>query len=106
MAVDYNMHDARVAFAREGIRLTLRSRVPGSTDLASPRNVLEVTIFGAPGVVRRAGFRDLAHGPDCTVAGHLALHWRGNVRAILNCDLVADDRAWIARMNRALAALP
>jgi hypothetical protein len=39
------------------------------------------------------------------VEGHLALHWRGNVRAILNCDLVQNESAWVARMDRALAAL-
>jgi hypothetical protein len=103
--VDYNVRDAKAAFARQGIRLTPRSRVRGMTDLANARNVLEVTVFGSPEVVRRSGFRDLQHGPDCAVAGHLALHWRGNVRAILNCDLVADDGAWVGRMDRALAAL-
>ena len=99
------MGDATTAFSGQGIRLAFRSRVPAMTDLANARNVVEVTVFGARDVLRRTGFRDLAHAPDCTVAGHLALHWRGNVRAIVNCDLVANDRAWIARVDRALAAL-
>ena len=49
---------------------------------------------------REAQIDDLA-----IVAGHLALHWQGNVRAILNCHLVRDDARWLARMDRALAAL-
>lgn len=105
-SVVYNVRDAKAAFAAEGVRLTPRSRTPGMADLASARDVLEVTVFGPPDVVRRTGFHDLHHGPDCTVAGHLALHWRGNVRAIVNCDLAVNDHAWITRMDRALAALP
>lgn len=104
--VDYKTHDAKAAFAAQGIRLTSRSHAPGIADFANAHDVVEVTVFGQPSVVRRTGFRDLDHGRDCTVAGHLALHWRGNVRAIVNCDLVGNDRRWIARVDRALAALP
>jgi hypothetical protein len=67
--------------------------------------VLEVDVFGDPAALRRVGFHDLRHGPDCTVAGRLALHWRGNVRAILNCDLVRNDDKWLALIDRALARL-
>jgi hypothetical protein len=48
---------------------------------------------------------DEVTGADCTVDGHLALHWRGNVRAILDCGLVRNDERWVARLDRALAAL-
>ena len=104
-AVRYRAADAERAFFGQGVMLTLRSRQTWATDLGDASNVVEVTVFGEPGAVRRTGFHDLRHGGDCTVAGHLALHWRGNVRAIVNCDLVRDDRAWIARVDRALAAL-
>ena len=104
-AVRYGAADAQRAFAAQGVELEARSRGAWATELGDARDVVEVTVFGEPDLVRRAGFRDLAHGRDCTVAGHLALRWRGNVRAIVNCDLVRDDRAWIVRVDRALAAL-
>ena len=102
--VVYDVADARAAFAAEGIRLTPRSHSVTATTLGNAHDVLEVDVFGDPKVVRRY-FQDLPHARDCAVAGHLALHWRGNVRAIVNCDLVANDRVWIARMDRALARL-
>jgi len=83
----------------------LRSHTGPLTDVGSRSDVFEVTVFGSPDAVRETGFRDLRHDRDCAVAGHLALHWRGNVRAILNCDLVSNNKAWIARMDRALSAL-
>lgn len=104
-AVRYDAADAKRAFAGQGVKLAVRSRQQWVTDLADASNVVEVTVFGDSDSVRRTGFRDLEHGRDCTVAGHLALHWRTNVRAIVNCDLVRSDRAWIARVDRALAAL-
>ena len=103
--VQYSVGDAERAFATERVKLTVRSRDVSLTDLSSRSDVYEVTVFGQPDAVRKTGFRDLPHGRDCSVAGHLALHWRGNVRAILNCDLVRNDKAWIARMDRALSAL-
>jgi hypothetical protein len=106
-AVRYGASDARRAFAAQGVAPVMRSRSAHSkiTGLGNARDVLEVTVFGNAEAVRASGFRDLEHGTDCTVEGHLALHWHGNVRAILNCDLVRDDTAWIARMDRALEAL-
>jgi hypothetical protein len=101
----YGVEDAKHAFASQGVKLIARSHGSGLTDLTNARDVLEVTVFGYPLVVGRYGFQDLKRGPDCTVEGHLALHWRGNVRAILNCDLVQNDSAWVARIDRALAAL-
>ena len=104
-AVRYDAADAKRAFAGQGVELAVRSQQPWVTDLADASNAVEVTVFGDPDAVRRTGFRDLEHGRDCTVAGHLALHWRANARAIVNCDLVRSDQAWIARVDRALAAL-
>jgi hypothetical protein len=104
-AVRYDAADAKRAFARHGIELVVRSRQPGTIDLTDASEAVEVTVFGDPAAVRRTGFHDLEHSRDCTVAGHLALHWRANVRAIVNCDLVQWDRAWITRVDRALAAL-
>ena len=104
-AVLYGAADAQRAFAAEGVTLTPLSTQRWAAELGDPANRVEVTVFGEPEVVRRSGFRDLEHGRDCTVAGHLALRWRGNVRAILDCNLVDDDRAWTARIDRALAAL-
>jgi hypothetical protein len=103
--VRYDAADAKRAFARQGVELAVSSRQPGVTDLTDASDVVEVTVFGDPDGLRRTGFHDLEHGPDCAVAGHLALHWRANVRAIVNCDLVRSDRAWIARVDRALGAL-
>lgn len=104
-AVLYGAADAQRAFAVQGVALTARSRQRWLTELTDATSTVEVTVFGEPDAVRRTGFRDLEHGRDCTVAGHLALRWRGNVRAILDCNLVHDDRAWVARIDRALAAL-
>ena len=104
-AVRYDAADAKRAFAGHGVELAVRSRQPWVTDLADASEAVEVTVFGQPAAVRRTGFHDLEHGRDCTVAGHLALHWRANVRAIVNCDLMRSDGAWIARVDRALAAL-
>ena len=103
--VRYDTADAKRAFAGQGVQLAVRSRQPWVTELIDASKVVEVTVFGDPDAVRRTGFRDLEHGRDCTVAGHLALHWRANVRAIVNCDLVRSDQAWIARVDRALGAL-
>jgi hypothetical protein len=102
----YSTADAKRAFAQEDVKLVAGSRSPAMTDLHDRRLVFEVTVFGAPDVVRKTGFRDLVHQSDCTVAGHLALRWRGNVRGIVNCDLVRADARWIAQLDRALANLP
>jgi hypothetical protein len=104
-AVRYDAVDARRAFAAQDVALTVRSRQRWATELGDAASTVEVTVLGEPDAVRRAGFHDLERGRDCTVGGHLALRWRGNVRAIVNCDLVRDDRAWIVRVDRALAAL-
>ena len=103
----YDEGDVRRAFAAEGVTLTFRSRSDHSeiTTFGNQRDVLELDVFGNPDAVRASGFHDLERAGDCAVAGHLAVHWRGNVRAILNCDLVRNDEAWIARINRALTAL-
>ena len=103
--VRYDVDDVRLAFAGERVRLDTRARHSWATTLGNRRDVLEVDVFGEPATVRSAGFHDLESGPDCTVAAHLAVRWRGNVRAILNCDLAADDARWIARIDRALRAL-
>jgi hypothetical protein len=103
--VSYGVKDAKRSFAGQGINLVVGSRSTGMVDLHDARNVVEVTVFGDPGVVRKTGFQDLTHAADCAVAGHLALHWRANVRAIVNCDIVRADGRWIARMDRALATL-
>jgi hypothetical protein len=104
-SVSYDVKDAKRSFAGQGIKLIVGSRSPGVIDLHDARNVVEVTVFGDPDIVRKTGFQDLTHTADCAVAGHLALHWRANVRAIVNCDLVRTDARWIARMDRALATL-
>jgi hypothetical protein len=104
-AVQYSATDAKRAFASEDLSLVVGSHSPGVTDLHDARLVVEVTVFGNPELVRRTGFQDLTHARDCKVGGHLALHWRGNVRAIVNCDLVRPDGRWIARVDRALANL-
>jgi hypothetical protein len=103
----YDERDVRQAFAAEGVTLTFRSRSDHAeiTTFGNPRDVLELDVFGDPDAVRASSFHDLERASDCAVAGHLAVHWRSNVRAILNCDLVRDDKAWITRMNRALTAL-
>jgi hypothetical protein len=103
----YDEGDVRRAFAAEGVTLAFRSRSDHSeiTTFGNQQDVLELDVFGNPDAVRASGFHDLERASDCAVAGHLAVHWRSNVRAILNCDLVRDDRAWITRMNRALTAL-
>jgi hypothetical protein len=106
-AASYDEGDVRRAFAAEGVTLTLRSRSYHSqiTTLGNARDVLELDVFSKPEAVRASGFHDLERAADCAVEGHLAVRWRGNVRAILNCDVARDDQTWIARMNRALAAL-
>ena len=106
-AVRYEPNDARRAFATEGVALTFRSRSDHSeiTTLGNARDALEVDVFGKPDVVRASGFHDLEHAQDCGVERRLALRWHGNVRAILNCDLVRDEQAWIGHMERALNAL-
>ena len=103
----YDEGDVRRAFAAEGVNLTFRSRSDHSeiTTLGNARDVLELDVFGKPDAVRASGFHDLKPAADCAVEGHLAIHWRDNVRAILNCDLTRDDESSLARMNRALAAL-
>ena len=103
--VVFTAADARQAFATERVQLSLKSRGSEGTTLGDSRNVFEVDVFGDPAVLSRNGFRDLARGPDCSVAGHLALHWRDNVRVVLNCQLVHNRSAWIGKMHRALAAL-
>ena len=103
--VVFTASDARQAFAAENVALRLKSRGPEGKTLGDSRDVFEVDVFGDPAVLRREGFHDLPHAPDCSVAGHLALHWRGNVRVVLNCQLVHNRSAWIAKMNSALAAL-
>jgi hypothetical protein len=103
--VSFKAADARRAFAAQRVYLALKSHGPSGSTLGDTHDVIEVDVFGDPAALSREGFHDLAHGPDCTVAGHLALRWRGNVRAILNCDLVRNDAPWVARMDRALAAL-
>jgi hypothetical protein len=77
----------------------------GGATLGNARDILEVDVFGEPSAVRQAGFEDFPRARDCEVAGHLALYWRGNVRVTLNCDLVANEAVWVARMDRALATL-
>jgi len=94
----YDVADARLAFRAEHVALSPRSRSSAIATLGNRRDILEVDVFGEPGAVQRAGFADLAHVSDCKVAGHLAVHWRGNVRAVLNCDLVAND-SWVARID-------
>jgi hypothetical protein len=103
----YDEGDVRRAFAAKGVTLTFRSRSDHAeiTTLGNARDVLELDVFGEPDAVRASGFRDLDHAADCAVEGHLAVRWRANVRAILNCDLARADESWLARMNRALAAL-
>jgi hypothetical protein len=103
--VVFTVSDAQHAFASEGVHVMLKSQGPQGTTLGDSRDVFEVDIFGDPAVLRHDGFHDLPHGPDCAVAGHLALQWRDNVRAVLNCRLVHNRRAWIAKMDLALAAL-
>jgi hypothetical protein len=103
--VTFKASDARRAFAGQRIDLAVKSRGPSVTSLGDRRDILEVDVFGDPSALEREGFHDLPGGRDCSVAGHLALHWHRNVRAILNCDLVRNDARWLARMNRALTAL-
>jgi hypothetical protein len=103
----YDEGDVRRAFAAEGVTLTFRSRSDHSeiTTLGNARDVLELDVFGKADAVRASGFQDLDRAADCAVEGHLAVRWRGNVRAILNCDLTRHEESWLARINRALAAL-
>src|SRR5947208_6486252 len=103
--VTFKTSDARRAFAAQRIDLAVKSHGPSVTSLGDRRDVLEVDVFGDPSAVQKEGFHDLPRGRDCSVAGHLALHWHGNVRAILNCHLVRNDAHWLARMDRALTAL-
>jgi hypothetical protein len=103
--VTFNAAAARRAFAAENVDLAVKSKGPSGTMLGDRRDVFEVDVFGAPAELRREGFEDLPHARDCAVAGHLALHWRGNVRVVLNCRLVRHPHQWVAKMKRALAAL-
>ena len=103
--VVFSPSDAQQAFATQKVQLSLKSEGPEGTVLGDSRDIFEVDIFGDPAVLGHAGFHDLPHGPDCSVAGHLALHWRDNVRVVLNCRLVRNRKVWVAKMNRALAAL-
>lgn len=76
------------------------------TTLGDRHDALEVDVFGEPSKVRAAGFSDLNHGPACTSGNRVALRWVGNVRAVVNCDLVHDgERRYVARVARALARL-
>lgn len=106
-AVGYDAADARRVFAREGVNLTPRSRAPSAiTTLGDGENILEVDVFGAPERVRQTGFRDVRRGRSCTAENRLAVRWRGNVRAIVDCDLAGrHEREWVERMSRALARL-
>jgi hypothetical protein len=103
--VDFDAADTTIAFAAEGIRLTRRSGGPTVTTLGSPHDVLEVDVFGDPEALRRDGYSPVAERTDCSADRNLAIRWHGNVRAILNCSLVSDGTAWLARTDRALASL-
>jgi len=103
--VTFKISDAMHAFAAQRIELAVKSRGSNVTSLGDKRDVFEVDVFGDPSALQKEGFHDLPRGRDCSVAGHLALHWHGNVRAILNCRLVRNDARSLARMNRALTAL-
>jgi hypothetical protein len=103
------VHDAtetRRVFAREGVVLELKSQAPGVVATFGDRHdVLEVDVFGDPQALRQTGFDDVGYGSDCTRRNRRALRWKGNVRAIVNCDLTGDDGQWISRVERALSRL-
>jgi hypothetical protein len=106
-SASYDVADARRAFAAAGVVLEPRSQsLPVVTTLGNHDDILEVDVWGSPEAVSRTGFRDLARGPDCTTVNRTAIRWRGNVRAIVDCDLAgSDDAAWVARATRALGRL-
>ena len=110
----YTAADARRAFAAEGIRLTLRSRVPDLVTLGNRGDVLEVDAFGDPELVKRSGLFDYtlingryAHFPrTCGQGSPDAERWHGNVRVIVSCPAAgAAASEWLARVDRALAHL-
>lgn len=103
--VDYSPSQARVAFTGVGVSLVRHEHRAPITDFSTRDAALEVTVFGVPKAVEATGFEDLDRGPSCTKTNRLALRWHGNVRAIVNCDLVRDDPRWARLVDRAFARL-
>jgi hypothetical protein len=119
--VDYNAADARRAFKAEGIALVLRSRHPPITDLSNSNLIVVVDVFGERARVEASGFfnyttdatghfvhyaRDCASGIPGVPGSYDAEVWRGNVRAIVNCDTAGKaGAAWLRRAKHALARL-
>ncbi len=119
--VDFDVADARRAFAAQDIVLTARSKSPAVTTLGNARNVLEVDVFGERAKVEAVGFWDYTtdatghyvHFPaDCSsgtpgVPGSYdAELWHGNVRVIVSCLTAGTTGpAWLRRAQRALARL-
>lgn len=110
--VAYRAADTQIAFARRGVELTMRSRQPEMEDFSTHNLRVEVTVFGAPSVVRSSGSFDYTldanrrwvHYPrTCSGGARNAALWRENVRAIVRCG--TGDTQLLGRISRALAAL-
>jgi hypothetical protein len=110
--VTYTAADALQAFAKEGIDLVVRSKLPLMTELSDRVAVVEVTVFGDPKKVAATGFYDYtidARGhyvrfpTTCVNGARVAERWRGNVRTLVVCD---GGTVSLRRVERGLAELP
>jgi hypothetical protein len=110
--VAFRPADTQIAFARRGVHLTMRSHEPAITDLSTNDLRVEVTVFGDPRSVAKAGSFDYVldangkwvHYPQACSAGvRDAALWRDNVRAIVRCG--AGDAQLLQRVSTAFAAL-
>jgi hypothetical protein len=110
----YSVSEVRAAFAAGGVPLAVRARSAAATTLGSRGDVLEVDTFADAGTVGRTGFWDYTvvdgryvHFPRaCGTAVPDAERWQGNVRVVLSCARAGSAaRAWLRRVDRALARL-
>jgi hypothetical protein len=105
--------ETQVALARRGISLIVRMQSPIATELSTADETVEVTVFGNPEDVERAGSVDyvldtgrhwMRYPRTCAGGVSKAAVWHENVRAIVDCRTAGTPV--LQRVSRALAALP
>jgi hypothetical protein len=112
--VAYHAADTQIAFARQGVHLTLRSQDPRVVGMSTDDERIEVAVFGDPAAVKAIGDSfdyvldandHWVHYPrSCGTGVRDAAVWRENVRAIVRCG-AGDDATLLRRVTRALASL-
>jgi hypothetical protein len=111
--VRFTVSGVKHGFVAVGVRLVVKSRVPGiGTTLGTRDDALEVDVFGDPTRVNAAGSPDVITNSQskyvripstCTPGIPDAARWRGNVRFVIRCSDAAQ--AQLALGTRALAKL-